>query len=251
MFFALSKILFFLINPVLWVILLVLSTFLLKNNRLKKALLFFSIILFYFLSLPGFYNVISKSWEYETFPSDSINGHYKYAIVLGGILSVDEKTGTIYTDENIDRILQAILLYKNKKVDYLVITGGSGKLIDQSAKEAPEIKEFCLKFDIPDDKIIIESESRNTYENALNTKKLIDTINTKNILITSAIHMKRALACFRKQGYNLDTLSTSTLRDAKTYIPDFIIPYSKTLYKWQCLIKEIVGYYVYKLVGYI
>ena len=50
--------------------------------------------------------------------------------------------------------------------------------------------------------ILIENDSRNTYENAVNSAKMLNTSypNGRLLLVTSAFHMRRSLACFRKTG---------------------------------------------------
>ncbi len=65
------------------------------------------------------------------------------------------------------------------------------------------MKEFATKLVVPDERIISETESRNTRENALYTKKILKKINAqKVILVTSAFHMPRSYAVFKKIGVN-------------------------------------------------
>jgi uncharacterized SAM-binding protein YcdF (DUF218 family) len=65
------------------------------------------------------------------------------------------------------------------------------------------VKKYLKSINFPDSALIVESESKNTYENALFTKKMIDSLNLNGsfILVTSAIHMPRAMAVFKKVGF--------------------------------------------------
>jgi hypothetical protein len=74
---------------------------------------------------------------------------------------------------------------------------------------------------------------------------------SKFLLITSAFHQRRALGCFRKQGLNCDAFSADLKTNTKTLIINFIAPDSENIALWQMTIKEIVGYWVYKMKGYL
>jgi uncharacterized SAM-binding protein YcdF (DUF218 family) len=140
MFFILSKLLFFLINPIIWVLLLIFLGIVLKKKR--TILLVMAVTLLYILSNTAIFQFVSKKWEIESLPADSVKKHYTYAVVLGGMATGNTKNGKIHIGESIDRILQAIILYKQGKIDTILITGGSGLVLDQSAKEAPIIRKF-------------------------------------------------------------------------------------------------------------
>ena len=61
--------------------------------------------------------------------------------------------------------------------------------------------EILKEWGIPSEAVLIEGRSRNTYENAIETKKLLKARQIdKILLITSALHMPRALATFRTAG---------------------------------------------------
>ena len=77
----------------------------------------------------------------------------------------------------------------------------NAKILIPGHTDVPVImKEFLTALGVPDDRITIECKSKNTYENALNIQERIG--NGSFILITSAGHMPRAMALFRKLGMN-------------------------------------------------
>ena len=249
MFFVLSKLLFFLLNPVIWVLALIILGLFFKKRRV--IFLVSAAILLFLFSNAAIFQVVSKKWEIESLPADSIKKHYTYAVVLGGMASENIENGKMYIGQSIDRILQAIILYKQGKIDTILITGGSGMVLDQSMKEAPIIRKFCTDMGVKDSCILIEDQSRNTRENATMTKALLNNRHPSMLLITSAFHMRRSMGCFKKEGFEFDVLSTDPLCKTRLYIDDYFIPKADIIDKWGILIKEIAGTFTYKLAGYI
>jgi len=83
--------------------------------------------------------------------------------------------------------------------------------------------------------------------------KILDDINPNGsfLLFTSAIHMRRASACFAKEGVNFDIYSTNNIIVRKRNSFDFLfIPSALSLYQWDLLIHEITGFYIYGIAGY-
>jgi uncharacterized SAM-binding protein YcdF (DUF218 family) len=100
--------------------------------------------------------------------------------------------------------------------------------------------------------VFIDTVSRNTYENAVESKKLMHAEGLKSAtIITSAWHMRRAEGCFKKLGMDIDIHPTDGLYNIqKFYLTDLIVPDTRNIVKWENLMHEIVGVIVYKLYGY-
>ena len=74
------------------------------------------------------------------------------------------------------------------------------------------------------------------------------------LLVTSALHMKRAKACFEKAGFeHFDCFTTDHYTGSKRGydFDQYIVPDISTLVNWEKLSKEWVGYVVYWMMGYI
>ncbi|HAN79569.1 MAG TPA: hypothetical protein DCQ31_18305, partial [Bacteroidales bacterium] len=157
-----------------------------------------------------------------------------------------------YFNRSVNRITDAIRLYKAGKVKKILLTGGSGRVFGTEFKEALYLNDFLLEIGIPKKDIVIESEARNTAENALFTAEILKTKSyDKLLLITSAFHMRRSEACFKKAG--LETTSYSTdFYDQKHNVEfsKIIFPDPDALFGWHLLIKEWVGFISYKVRGY-
>ena len=98
--------------------------------------------------------------------------------------------------------------------------------------------------------ILFERSSRNTYENALNTGNIIDELQIKKWgIVTSASHMRRAIATFQKQTPESRFIPLPV--DFQTANSIYWGPSNMqaSLDFWRIYIHEIVGYWTYKFMG--
>ncbi|MGE0033784.1 MAG: YdcF family protein, partial [Pseudothermotoga sp.] len=93
------------------------------------------------------------------------------------------------------RLIQGVELAKAYNA-FLIVSGGT--LPGSSQKpEAMIMAELAERFGIPKERILIDELSKNTYENAKNVSSIVRRLNLKDlVLVTSAVHMKRAKMCF-------------------------------------------------------
>jgi uncharacterized SAM-binding protein YcdF (DUF218 family) len=87
----------------------------------------------------------------------------------------------------------------------IVYSGGDASLMGSEAPEADFIHPLLDSFGIPRDRVLLETRSRNTAENAVFTKELVEPKPTERwLIVTSALHMPRAIGCFRKAGFAVE-----------------------------------------------
>jgi uncharacterized SAM-binding protein YcdF (DUF218 family) len=250
MFFYLSKFLTFLISPTIIIILVVIMALVVRKHALRKKLLVFSLCLLLFFSNPLIINQLLKYWE----PQSNIDKKkiYDTGVILSGFMSKDEENGSLNFGEATDRLTEGLILYRTGRIKTIIISGGSGRLIDDT-RESVLAKAFLINnCGVPDSVVYIDTVSRNTYENAVESKKLMHAEGLKSaIIITSAWHMRRAEGCFKKLGMDVDIHPTDGLYNIqKFYLTDSIVPDTRNIVKWENLMHEIVGVIVYKLYGY-
>ena len=253
MFFYLSKILLFLLTPIVWIFLLLLWGILSKKPIRKKRLLWASIIVLYIFSNPFITDEFVRLYEERNQTYTELTETYDVAIVLGGFSDYDSEQQLIQFHFSTDRLMAGIKLYKTGRAKKIMISSGSGKISNPDEKEALFIGDYLLKIGIPANDIIIESESKNTYENAVKSAKILneDYIDGNFLLVTSAIHMPRAKSCFKKAGLTVTPFSVDQQAGPRKYLLDHLfIPNVDALTRWHQLIKEWVGFISYKLVGY-
>lgn len=255
MFFFLSKALLFLLSPFFWLMLCIGLYFFWRNPRWKKTLKWTSVGIFVFFSNSVIFSLFCGTWEYPGIKQSQLKKH-DVAIVLGGMAEYNNDLDVLSIRRPGDRIFQAVTLYKKGKVDKILISGDSGHLTDRGLHEARQMKKILVGWGIPETDVITEEKSVNTHENALNTVKLLRQSYPELkscVLITSGIHMRRALGCFEKQGLNVTPYSTDlyTNRSGNFHWDQYIIPNLGNFSCWNDLLKEVFGYMVYDMVGYI
>lgn len=243
--FILSKIVGFLIDPFMWItILLVISAFII-DNRWKKICRRLALVMFLFFSNNYIVNNIwhRYQWQPVTIAPDI---KYQYGIVLGGLVGYDEEIKQGFFNKTSDRFIQAARLYHLGHIKKIIVTGGNAIFVKESGyNEADYIGKNLQDLDIPSADILLEKRARNTIENALYSKQLMDSAGNpgKNILITSAVHMPRAMKTFLKRGIPVDPYPCNyrVLPDDTKFTWRSIIPASEAFGKWNELLKELVG----------
>ncbi len=256
MFFIVSKILYFLIQPINWVLGLMLYSLFARHKKRKYKSLLLAVILGFFFTNKLIINQVIKLWEVKTITADEIMQPYKIGILLGGYSNsrLLPNHDRLNFSARGNRFFNAFELYKSGKIEKLLLTGGTGSLLNNRKSEAPSVSDFLVKLGVPAEDIIIEGESRNTFENAIFTKKILDKNYPRSnfLLITSASHMRRSKACFDKVGLSYTPFSVDFMSEEQEWYPNqTILPDRNGFTKWETLIKEWVGYLAYWLKGYI
>jgi len=254
MFFFISKILHFLISPFTWVFVLLVLGILLKTPKKKKRLLIALVVLLYFFSNNFIFDEFIRAYEDRDASFSEIHQQYDVAIILGGFTTYDEELKMEQFHQSIDRLLHGMELYKTGKAKKMMLVGGSGSIAKPNEKEALILFNFLVKLGIPQKDIIVESASKNTHENAINTTKILNETykNGSFILVTSGYHMPRAKRCFKKTGLIITPFSVDQYAGPRKYELDhLLIPDAQVLFKWNMLVHEWTGFIIYKLMGYI
>ncbi|MEM0992995.1 MAG: YdcF family protein [Bacteroidota bacterium] len=256
MFFILSKILSFLIKPMVWILLTLVYALWVKQPKRKQKSLWTALGFFFFFSNSFVANQALQWWEQEGLMMNQIpQGAYDVAILLGGYGNPYglPQDGRFVFGGSANRLTQTLELYKTGKVKRILLTGGKSDLLQKNASEAITAREFLLRLGVPDQAILVEPDARNTRENALFSKALLDRIAHDDcLLITSAFHMPRASACFDAVGlectpYAVDYMAGKTIYNFN----HFLFPSPSAFKTWNILFKEWVGLLAYKFANYV
>jgi uncharacterized SAM-binding protein YcdF (DUF218 family) len=254
MFFILSKTLYYLGLPLLWIAAFFIYSYFCKNK--KRKILFFKLGLVFliFFSNRFIINEVISAWEIKPIKFSEVK-KYDLGIVLTGVTnSRITPRDRVNFDKGADRVLHTVQLYKSGKIKKILISGGSGLLFGDSISEAEDLAKVFLMCGIPGQDLILEKRSVNTRENALFTKNLLEQKQIKGeyLLITSAFHLRRARQCFNKVGLNPDVFPVDFYSDQRKFTPDvLLLPNEFALSKWTIIIHEIIGMITYKIMGYI
>ena len=255
MFFILSKIFNFFLDPlnllIISFLILILITTRRNKNKFKGTVWF--VIFWFILLYKPLPEYLIKSLEdrfiynKETFLSlDGI-------IILGGGTASGKvaKDRNDYTlGEGSERILKGLEFLKQKPEGTIIFTGFSGKIFHEGLSEAEIIEQLIEALNTDSTNILFESRSRNTFENAVYSKEIIYRLQIKKWgIVTSASHMKRAIATFEKECPEINFKRIPV--DFRTANSIYWGPgnMQSSLNFWRIYIHETVGYWVYKLTG--
>jgi uncharacterized SAM-binding protein YcdF (DUF218 family) len=201
MFFALSKLVGFFVQPSNMLIAVGLLGVIATQTRFSRAgqrLLVGSVLTLAVFGFSPIGNWILRPLEQRFPPWDEELGAPDGIIVLGGVISYAATTAYPYPGINdaAERITVVSKLAKQFPNTRLIYSGGS---------EANTAAELFETFGIPRSRIELELRSRNTIENALFTKEIAKPKSGERwLLVTSAFHMPRAIGVFRQLGFPVE-----------------------------------------------
>ncbi|MFQ4137185.1 YdcF family protein [Nodosilinea sp. PGN35] len=204
--------------------------------------------------------VRSLEWRYR----DTVNLPEAEAIVvLGGAIKPQfPPRPWIDVAEEGDRVLHGARLYLEGKAPLLVLSGGRitwGQ--GQSRSEAADMAELAEAMGVPPSAIVLEPDALNTFENAAYTQVLLANLGIERILlVTSAMHMPRSLAIFRKQGFDAIPAPTDFRVAGDPADPTRttwqgrtlgLVPQTDNLHKFTRALKEYIGLGIYWARGWL
>src|SRR5262249_5952245 len=115
----------------------------------------------------------------------------------------------VLTGATANRLIHALRIYNADKAPLILISGANQSWQRCTLPAADSITEVLVGLGLPPSAVILETESRDTRENAVRTAAIFRAHGWRNgILVTSGSHMPRALAAFRKAGLSLVPAAT-------------------------------------------
>ena len=160
---------------------------------------------------------------------------------------------TTEVDEGFDRLLHGMRLWRAGKAPLLVLSGGNIPYLTGSPmSEAASLCSLAVEYGVPREVILAEEESRNTYENAVFTARLLRQRGLNRILlVTSASHMPRSVAVFRNQGLEVYPSPADVQVVPRPLTLLQFLPAMEALAFSTTAIKERVGTWTYWLRGWL
>lgn len=250
----------FLLPPTLLLALLIGVYILLLRHGAKarwpRRLLLVAILFYYLLSITPTADFISSPLETKYKPiisTEKIKG-VKAIVVLGGGV---QPAGRLWPFDQVRgstsfRLLEAVRLYRSMDGPYIIVSTGKANPFLQDYTECEIMAEFLKLMGIPDELIIEEDLSRNTYENGKYVLELLDKNGVGHfILVTSSMHMPRAMAVFSKLGVNPVPAPTDFKSSSGNYTVISFFPDVSNIDRFTSTIYEYLGIIWYRINGYI
>jgi uncharacterized SAM-binding protein YcdF (DUF218 family) len=257
MYVYLSKILPLFVMPISVVLILVLAALLLLTRgrtRIASGVLLGALAVLWVSATPlvaeGLYRNLES--RYPPLPLEQVP-QAGCIVLLGGVVSPPQapRVDTEFNDA-VDRVYKAAQLYRAGKAKFVIATAGNQPWSLSPWAEADLIRDLLVEWGVPKEAIFLEGSSRNTRENAVYSKNLIDSIHCESsLLVTSAAHMPRAVAAFQAVGVSIVPVSTDVRVIDKGLPPamDFL-PSADALAMTSEAIREWIGSAVYRLQGW-
>lgn len=270
LFFILSKIVQFCIEPLNWVIIFVILSLLFMGLRKPHLCKRFLLLALADLLMVGWLptsEVFLRAIE-DAAPKVNLaqmsEKDFGGIIILGGAIeggeiAVDRGEVSIYSAA--ERATKAFELIRRYPDLPFIFSGFSGRLSPKGMSEADAFKQLVAEQGLPDKNAHYENQSRNTYENIVLMKPMMLALGAKGanqvdeadklekpwLLITSASHMYRSLKIFQKQGIEVipvpvDYQTGNQLRWDKFDLEDGV-------QNWNKVMHEGVGLLAYWITG--
>ncbi|HOP28952.1 MAG TPA: YdcF family protein [Spirochaetota bacterium] len=247
--FVIQKIFNYIIfPPSIFIILLLAALFLIRKHRGKAILLItLDIILIYVLSIEPVKNLVLAPLENYTPPvtKEAAKGAELIVILGGGTLenSPEEGDNGSLTGDSFKRALYGLYIAEQYRLPVLY---SGGTLFEGQGKGEAEIAMKLLsKYNKTGLKLMKETMSRTTYENAVYVKEKFNP--GRVILVTSAYHMKRSLYIFKRAGVECVPAPTDYKIDSYDFNVTSWLPKSSEM---DCIykgLKEHIGLLFYMI----
>lgn len=229
----------------------------LKSKRFPIVLLSLAIAILWLSSNSIFSNWLLRSLEWQYLPTGELPNAEVIVVLGGGTKPRIAPRPWYEVSEAGDRILYGSWLYKQGKSPLLLVSGGRADWYGEGGNpESEDMAAIAEAMGVPRAAILQEPDSLNTRENAVNTKQILSQkgIN-KILLVTSALHMPRSMAIFRKLGFEVIAAPTDFLavqnENSKGWgILLDLLPNAEALKNTTNAIKEYIGLLVYQMSGW-
>ena len=216
----------------------------------KKMFPLIAMLFLYLLSIQPVSDLLLKPLENAYPPlSPEFKKDWPQAVVIlgGGIVQGSPEAGAgkdTLTSDAIKRVLYALSLRDTYKVPY-IFSGGKTFEYGQDT-EALTAGRLFVSLGFPFERLILESRSRNTWENARETALFGF---KKVILVTSAYHIKRGVYCFSGQGISVIAAPTDYKCDrGRKYDFFSFMPTISSLNNSYLALHEYIGLLMYKII---
>lgn len=218
-----------------------------RDWRFGKALVLISLTSLWLISTPAVSDALRYSLEkrFPPQPMDRIPGADAIIALGGGISPPTSRNPDPDLGSAADRYWHAARLWRAGKAPEIVVSGGALPWRDATGTEAEAAVRFLRDLGVPADRILLEPVSQDTRENAQMTEVVLRTRGARRVLlVTSAMHMRRAVARFEFPG--IEVIPVATDHEIGRHPATLIrwLPDTDALDGSRRALKEYLGYWV-------
>lgn len=170
-------------------------------------------------------------------------------VVLGGGFSYGPRAADDYgslSAEALQRVFAGVALWQKIPGARLVIAGGGGGRIRESVPMA----NLAMRMGVPATAVEIEDQSRNTWQNARNVAALSPRLPRRIWLVSSPMHLPRALEAFRAWGFQPCAWPGGSEKDGLGWSLSLFVPQGGSIRKAAVALHELAGGVEYKFLAW-
>jgi uncharacterized SAM-binding protein YcdF (DUF218 family) len=174
-----------------------------QESRRRLLLATIPLVLLSVLCTPAVTHLALGTLEWPYPPLEERPREAQAIVVLAGDLRPPDavRRRAELGEDTLYRCLKAVELYRQGKPCPVLVSGGRTHPDTPGPTLAEAMSDFLVQMGVKSEDIIKETSSRTTYENAVESARLLREHQIgKVVLVTDATHLSRAEGCFRKQG---------------------------------------------------
>ncbi len=262
MFLLLSKLLPILVYPLSLAGILLALALLLRKKKWRTRVLALSLAILWLGGNRWVSAALVKSLEWQYLPPSPLPPAEAIVILGGGTAPAQFPRPMVEVEDAGDRVLYGAMLYRQGAAPLVVVTGGKLPWTATESNGARNMTALLTFLGVPQEAILLEERSANTYQNAVFTRQVLEPLGIRRILlVTSAMHMPRSVMLFEKQGFEVIPAPTDfrvTVSGVQKPLsetwPDWVLglfPSADNLNETTLAIKEYLGILVYRLRGWL
>lgn len=260
MFGFLYSVLLQLLNPAVVATALLLAAALLRRRQAARRLCFALALGVLLVCGNGLVvHRMVRALEWQHLPPDPVPSADAVVILSGGMRAQNYPRPTVEVSETGDRVLYGAELYRRGKAPVVISTGGVGPGSVARRPEAEDMADLLEMVGVPRPAVVLETESQNTHDHALNLCPMfVERRIGRVLLVTSAMHMPRSLAVFRRGCPQVDYVpaptdfrATRPLSGAWYRTAAAMLPTPRNLMEFSDATHEYIGMLYYRLRGWI
>jgi len=255
MFFYLSKTFWFLAQPLNLATLLLAVALLAALIRWRRIAGTGLVLAFLLLGLSAWTSLgsmmlgpLEDRFPRPATPPETVAG----IVVLGGGFegAINQARGGYELNTSGDRFVETAVLALRYPQARVLISGGAGTLMLPGEADADTAPKMLEALGVARDRLVLENRSRDTYENALFSKEMANPQPGETwLLVTSAFHMPRSVALFRRAGFDVVPWPTDYRTSGREGVGFFRDNPVDSMQTTSTAVREWVGLFAYWLVG--
>lgn len=172
-------------------------------------------------------------------------------VVFAGGIQGAKAPGAPLDGGSMERVQEAVARARRWPGALVIVSGGTREGLDARLSAGSRMAEVALELGLEPSRLVVETGSRNTYENAVKCAALLRERGIRRVaLVTSPLHMVRARAALRKQGYLTQALPPPAPRLGPARL-DWILPDEEAAQRMAWAIHEWLGLAWYRARSFI